>query len=333
MSKHYEHVLSFALEHPWAITRQMLGVITGILARRIAGEDVDRSEIEASLANRKNLPQPQVGSVAVIQVYGVLAPRMNMLTEMSGGTTFEKLTAQVREAVANKSVKTILLDVDSPGGNVAGMNEFARELMRARTKKAVVAQAQYTMASAAYVISSAATEIVAAPSAKVGSVGVYTSHDDLSNALEQLGVKRTYISAGKGKVDGNEAEPLSDEAAARIQTMVDDAYAQLVDTIVKGRGQGMTREKAQNEWKALVYSAQEALANGMIDRIATLDETLSRLLSASPDADDRRAALELNNLTSDDTPQEPATATSQDRLAVLELQRAVGALTISTITN
>lgn len=329
----YEHVLGFAVTHPWAIERSMLTVISGILARRVAGLGPDDEAIAAALVNRKNLPQPMAGSVAIIPVYGVLSPRMNMFTESSGGTTYEKLTAQLRESLANKSVKTIVLDVDSPGGNVAGMIEFAREIMRARTKKPIIAVAQYTMASAAYCIASAATEIIAAPSAKVGSVGVYTSHDDLSKAFEEMGLKRTYISAGDGKVDGNEAEPLAPEAEARIKTMVDDVYSQMVDTIVKGRGQGMSREKAQNEWKALIYSASEALANGMIDGIATLDQTLARVLTASPDAADRRAALDFNHLAAtEDTAQEPETATAQDRLSDADLERAVFELSLQPVS-
>src|SRR5262245_59262538 len=200
----YEHVLSFALEHPWAITRPMLSVVANILARRIAGVEVQRAEIEAALVNRKQLPQPKVGSVGIIPVYGVIAPRMNLISEISGGTSFEKLSAQVRELMANDTVKTIVLDIDSPGGTVAGNAEFAAELMRARTKKPIVAVGQYTMASAAYHLASAATEIVAAPSARVGSIGTFAIHTDMSEALAKLGVKRTLIAAGEGKTDGNE---------------------------------------------------------------------------------------------------------------------------------
>jgi signal peptide peptidase SppA len=308
----YEHVLSFALEHPWAITRPMLSLITSLLARRIAGEETSRAEIEAALTNRKNLPQPRQGSAAIIPVYGVIAPRMNMLSEMSGGTTFEKLSGQLREVMGNSSIKTVVLDIDSPGGNVAGASEFAREVMRARTKKPIIAQIQYTGASAAYWVASAATEIVAAPSASVGSVGVYTSHDDLSAALEKLGIKRTYISAGKGKVDGNETEAITDSALDRITAMVDTAYARMVGDIVKGRGQGVTDDKVRDDWKAHTYGAKDALSMGMIDGIATLDETLARVLSASSDAADRTAALALS-VPSDDTSQDLETDTDQDR--------------------
>jgi signal peptide peptidase SppA len=329
MTERYAHVLSFALTHPWAILPDMLQVIAGVLARRIAGEEPDAAAIQAALVNRKNLPQPRAGSVAIIPVYGVLAPRMNLMSEMSGGTTYDKLTNQLRAAMADKTIKTIVLDVDSPGGSVAGANELATEIMRARTKKPIIAQAQYLMGSAAYQLGSAATKIVAAPSARVGGIGTFGMHDDLSEALKTLGVKRTYISAGDGKVDGNDTEPLSDTARGRMQAAVNDAYEQFVTTVVRGRGAGTTAERVRKDWKAHVYGATEASALGLIDEIATLDDTLSRVLNASPDEADQRAALDLTT-SALDTAQEPDTVTAQDRSTDLhwqmEIERSLYAL-------
>ena len=328
MRKGYEHVLGFALQ-PWNCLPEMLTVIAGILAHRIAGLDLDQATIEAALVNRKNLPQPRVGSVAVIPIYGVLAPRMNLLSEMSGGTSYQKLTSQIREAVADKAIRTIVLDVDSPGGSVAGNAELATEIMRARTKKPIIAQAQYLMGSSAYQISAAATEIVAAPSAHVGGIGTYTIHNDLSEALKQLGIKRTYLSKGEGKVDGNETGPMSEGYLARADALLETHFAQFVGNVVKGRGQGMTAERVTKDWKAYVYGADEAKALGMIDSVATLDQTLTRLLTeASADAADRQAAELLHSpiAASDQEPRIPA-ATSQERLSDLAWQRDIeGAL-------
>lgn len=322
MSNRYDHVLSFALTHPWNLEPAMLAVVAGILARRIAGVELSQAEIEAALVNRKNLPQPRTGSVAVIPVYGVIAPRMNMFSEISGGTTFEKLTGQLRAAVADKTVRNIVLDVDSPGGSVAGNAEFAAEVMKARTKKPIIAQAQYTMGSAAYHLAACATEIVAAPSARVGSIGTFTIHNDLSKALEQLGVKRTFISAGEGKVDGNETGPPSEDYLARTTAAVNEAYGQFVGNVVKGRGQGMTAERVKKDWKAHVYGSADALSIGMIDAIATLDDTISRLLSDSPDAADQRAALEF--ASPDATNQErPHAATLQERQTEIAWQNGI----------
>jgi signal peptide peptidase SppA len=309
----HEHVLSFALEHPWALTRPMGRVVAGILARW-ASQRPDPAAIAAALVNRKNLPQPPgEGAVAVIPIYGVIAPRVNLISDFSGGTTFEGLSQSLAEAMANKAVKTIVFDVDSPGGNVAGATEFARQVMQARTKKPIIAVAQYLMASAAYWAMAGATEIVAAPSAMIGSIGVFTIHEDLSKALEMEGIKLTYISAGKWKVAGNETEALAPEVAARIQAKVDEAHARFKTDVSKGRGVPLD-EVAAGYGEGDTVSAIEAKRLGMIDRIETLDEALARVMTPP----DQRASIIVPDLTASnappvDTPQEPSPATGQDR--------------------
>lgn len=291
----------------------MLSTIADVLARRIAGQTLTAAELEAALTKRDKLPQPTTGGVALIPIHGVIIPRGTMFSEVSGATTVEALSSQLRAALAAEEVSTIVLDVDSPGGNAAGITEFAREIMRARTKKPVIAVAQYTMASAAYWLAAAATEIVASPSASVGSVGVYTIHDDLSKALAEFGVKRTYISAGKFKVDGNETEPLSDSALEFIQGRVDDTYSRFVTDIASGRG--ISKEIVKSDFgQGRTLSADDALAAKMIDSIATLDETIARLVGApKKNARGARAEIDTLPLSAADTSQEPARVTDQDR--------------------
>jgi signal peptide peptidase SppA len=289
MTGRYDHVLSFALEHPWNLERPMLRVVANILARRLAGQGGDDAAIAAALVDRKTLPQPRTGSVAIIPVYGVLGPRVNLFSDFSGGTTFEGLSRSLAKAMASADVKTILLDIDSPGGSVAGNAEFAAEVMKARATKPVIAQIQFTGASAAYLVAAACTEIVAAPSARIGSIGTYAILEDLSGALEQLGVKETFVFAGEGKDDNNVGAPPSAAFVARTQKAVDLAYGQFVDGVVKGRGKGMTPERVRGEWKAFVYGSAEALSLGMIDSVATLNDTLTRVLSAGGAADQRAA--------------------------------------------
>src|SRR5262245_2691321 len=101
MSKRYLHLCSFALEHPWALTPDMLAIVASILGERLAGEKADDATIAAAVAARKNdLPQPTRGGVAVIPFYGVVAPRINAMSEASGGTSFERLGLHLRDAVA-----------------------------------------------------------------------------------------------------------------------------------------------------------------------------------------------------------------------------------------
>jgi signal peptide peptidase SppA len=304
------HILGFALDHPWAIDPTWLRVIAGVLARHAAARDVDEATMQAALVQRKNLPQPPGGGVAVIPVYGVIAPRANALLSMSGGTSFDALGEQLAAAVADPKVQTIVFDVDSPGGSVAGAPEFAAQVRAARAKKPIIAQAQFKMGSAAYWLAASATKIHAAPSALVGSIGVYTIHDEISKALEQEGVTRTYISAGKHKVDGNPVTPLTDETLARLRVPIDAAYAAFVGDISKGRGVAVaTVRDGYGEGRSL--PAADALALGMIDAIATLDDTIARAMQG--DTSPSLAATA-------DTPQEPLGATGQDRRRAHQLQ-------------
>jgi len=313
----YAHIVSFVIEHPWAITRPMLRTIAGIIGRRAAGKQATSEEIEAALVNRKALPQPTGGGIAIIPVYGVLVPRANVMSDMSGATSFDILTAQLREAMGTASVTTIVLDVDSPGGNAAGATEFAREVLKARTKKSIIAVANYTMASAAYWVAACATEIVASPSASVGSIGVYAIHEDLTEALKMEGIKETVVAAGKYKTEAVEGIPLSPEAEAFLQHRVDETYAQFVGDVSRGRGVPIA-DVRNGYGEGRTLSAQEALGLGMVDKVATLDETLARLMNA-PAKSGQAAQLRPAADTIQEPP--PAVATVQDRRLDAWLER------------
>lgn len=297
-----DRVLAMAME-PWAITTPMLGIVAGVLARRLAARS--DAAADSTFVTRPAAAVPASTGIAIIPIHGVIAPRINLLSDISGGATFEEATTQLREAVAAPTVGTIVLDWDSPGGSVAGATEFAREVLKARSVKPVVSVANFQMCSAAYWTGACATEIVAAPSAMVGSIGVYTIHEDLSKALDMLGVKVTYISAGKFKVDGNETEPLSDTARARTTAIVDAAYSRFVGDVAKGRGRTVDAITS-GYGQGAVLTADEALALGMVDRIATLDDTIARLQSTSGSTLTSRASTV-------DTPQDPLLDTGQDR--------------------
>lgn len=288
-----DRVVSWAIDHPWAITRQMLDVIAHTLGRRIAGQPPQSFEVRQQ---PPPAPAPAPGSVAVVPLHGVLAPRMNLLSEISGGATFEDADATIAALVADPKVSAIVLDWDSPGGSVAGATGFAQRLLHARTVKPVVSVANHEMCSAAYWTGACATEVVATPDALVGSVGVYCIHEDLSKYLESEGITLRYISAGKYKVDGNPSEPLSETAEARLQAIVDDAYARFTADVAAGRG--TTPDAVRTGYgEGAALTASEAMRAGMIDRIETLDAAIARAASlppvASPAARRARSESEL----------------------------------------
>jgi len=205
----FEHILSAFVAEPWAIQREKLGLLADLLVARAEGEKLVSSEMAAAISDARAAEIADVdGKVAVIPVYGVLAQKMDFMSAMSGGTSYAGIKKALHSALANEDVKAVVLDIDSPGGTVPGTDELASEIRAIRGgEKPIIAQVNSLAASAAYWIASAADEIVVTPSGRAGSIGVYTAHDDLSAALEKRGIKRTYISAGKHKVDGNETEP------------------------------------------------------------------------------------------------------------------------------
>lgn len=307
----YDHLLAWAIEHPWAITRDWLALIVGILANRAAGDEPDEAGIAAAAQARegRTLPVASGGQVVVIPIKGVIAPRMNLFSDISGGTTFEALGQAVEDAADDAKVKAIVFDVDSPGGNVAGATIFHQQVLKAKAKKPVIGQVQYLGASAAYWALSACSEIVAAPESLVGSIGVYAVHDDISEALALRGIKRNVLSAGKYKAEGVDGGPLTEDARAHVQTLIDGAYGRFVGDVARGRGVKPADVRA-GYGEGRVVGTDQALALGMIDRIATLQETLARVTSPSGLA--RGAIVAPSAATDQEQPPRAAAATSQE---------------------
>lgn len=270
------HLIRFALDNEWALLPSKIADIMGVLAFHAAGHKHTPEEIQALVGDASSPEPSKKGATAILPLRGVIAHRAGGMQESSGGASVERFTAMFRSVMTNDAIGAVILDVDSPGGTVSGVQEIVAEMLAMRGKKPVVAVANSLCASAAYWIASAADEIVSIPSGTVGSIGVFTAHQDLSKALEKEGVKVTLISAGKFKVEGNPFEPLSESAQAIIQARVDEAYGLFVKDVAAGRRVSVADVKG-GFGQGRAVSAKEALSAGMIDRIATLDQTIARL--------------------------------------------------------
>ncbi|MDB5582153.1 MAG: Peptidase [Bradyrhizobium sp.] len=274
----YAHILAAMASEYWAVDPVKLQTIVGFLAVQASGEKFSAEEIEARIAPQTaKAVARREGAVAIIPVRGVLSNRMSMMGEVSGGggASAEALAAQLRSAIGDEGVKAIILDVDSPGGNVHGTDEVAALIEGNRGGKPIIAQVNANAASAAYWITASADEVVVTPSGEVGSIGVYTIHDDISAALEKLGVKKTLIGAGKFKGESAPFMPLSEEAMAYTQSRVDAHYSAFVDRVARGRN--VSTDAVRNGFgQGRMVGAKEAVAQGMVDRIATMNETLAR---------------------------------------------------------
>jgi len=274
--KEYIHAFTLCAEMPWAILHSKLVEIQGFIIRKMmAGDGFGGGHYDGIKAKDKPRTS-QPGDVIVLPLFGTINKRMDMMTQISGGTSIEKFSKDFRDAVANPNIKAIVINIDSPGGGVFGVPELADEIFNARAQKHIVAIANDMAASAAYWIGSAADEFVMTPSGMVGSIGVYTIHEDWSKAMEEAGVTSTIIQAGKYKTEGSPLAPLSDDAKAAIQASVDFYYNSFISSVAKGRGTNVTAVK-NNYGQGRVLNSDDAKAAGMVDRIDTLDGVLARL--------------------------------------------------------
>lgn len=273
----YSHVLQAVVDTPWAILPAKFAAIRDLLALRATGVRLTADEIQQHIgAAPTGGGARSVGSVAVLPLRGTLIPRADLMTEMSGGTSLERWTAAFRQAVADPGVSAIVLDVDSPGGSVFGVQEAADVVYKARGGKPVAAVANSLMASAAYWIGVAADELVVTPSGEVGSIGVFGAHEDMSQALQQAGVTVSLISAGKFKTEGNPFEPLSADARDAMQSRVNDYYQAFTQAVARGRNTNVAAVRA-GFGEGRVVGARQAVTLGMADAVGTLDETINRL--------------------------------------------------------
>lgn len=268
----YPHVAAYVTEPIWAVALERLA---GILMARSDSLPV---EIESRLPAQSGART--AGAVAVIPLHGVITHRSGPMGEFWGDTSIENLRTNLRAALSDPAVKSIVLDVDSPGGSVNGLQEMADEIYQARSQKHIVAQVNTLGASAAFWLASQADEIVVVPSGEVGSIGVIALHMDLSGAMAQAGITPTVLTAGKFKGEGNPYQPIDDASRGAIQERLDDYYGQFVGSVARGRGVPEATVRA-GFGEGRIVGATRAKREGMIDRIGGLDDTIQRLASGT----------------------------------------------------
>ncbi len=273
------------LATPWALMPERLSALATVISRWSHGapaSDAAKFQVQTDRVLRDTRRQTSAaisgGGIAVIPIYGVITQRGNMVDDVSGPgiVSTQIITQMLRQAVADDAVSQILLDIDSPGGSVYGVSELSDVILSARAQKPVVAIANSLAASAAYWVGSQASEFYVTAGGEVGSIGVWQAHQDYSKAMDEAGVKTTLISAGKFKVEGNPYAPLDEEAQGFMQSRVDDYYASFTKAVAKGRGVPITQVR-EGMGQGRVLGADAALAQNMVDGIASFDQVLSKM--------------------------------------------------------
>lgn len=244
-------------------------------AARVATMTPAQVEAAVQAANETPLGR-MVGAVAVIPIRGVITQKADFYSWFFGGTSVERLVASFKTYMNDPAVSAIVFDVDSPGGEVYGLQEGFKELFAGRGQKKTFAIVNPFMASAAYFLGCAAQQIWMTESGQVGGIGCYTLHVDLSEMLKAAGVSVTFIQYGAHKTDGNPYQPLSEDAHTDIQAMV-DYYGKEFDKAV-ALGRDVTTAKVRADFgQGKMFRAPEAKGIGLIDKIGSRDELLASL--------------------------------------------------------
>ena len=212
-----------------------------------------------------------LGGVAVVPIEGTLVHKSGYVGSNSGTMGYDGIQTQLQAALADPAVKGILLDCDSPGGEVAGVQELGRIV--ANSSKPIWGHANEQAASACYWLLSQCSQVYLSETAEVGSIGVLVAHADYSAALEQDGVKVTLIHSGANKVDGNPYEALPEAVRADLQTSIDDLRGFFAEAVSAGRNMSVDQVMGT---EARMYRGQQAVSVGLADKVMSFDNTLAQ---------------------------------------------------------
>ncbi|WP_454919225.1 S49 family peptidase [Xanthobacter sediminis] len=233
------------------------------LDRPMAGRLSDR--VGAAYDREGMRPFDVVGSVAVIPIEGTLVHKGAYVGMSSGRTSYQGIQAQVVRA-ADPSIKGVVFEVDTFGGEVAGAFETAGLIADLSRLKPTLAILTDHAASAGYLLASPARQIVMPPSGLAGSIGVIVMHADLSAKMEKEGVRVTILSAGAHKADGHPAAPLADAVKTRTLARLEASRQMFAAAVGVYRGERFSASAALAT-EAQVYGGDEAVRMGLVDAV------------------------------------------------------------------
>ncbi len=217
--------------------------------------------------NIKHAMNQNIARTAIIPIHGILTKKPGAFDEMLGMTSYEQIEEQITQALADSSIEKIILEIDSPGGEVNGIFGLADFIYSARGKKRIIAIANDDAYSAAYAIASSAEKVLVSRTSGVGSIGVIASHIDQSGFDEKCGIKYTTVFAGSRKNDLNPHEPITPESLESLQKEVDRLYEMFVQLIARNRG--LSIEKIRST-EAGLYFGEKAVEIGLADGMTIL---------------------------------------------------------------
>ena len=305
----YMRIMAKVLDKPLLITPEYMQVFLGALSSRAGieslrlpnGEEADMQDQRVAMHGSSgggSRSYHVTDGVAILPVSGTLVNKHGYLQPTSGMTGYDGIEARLFEALDDSAVQSILLDIDSSGGQVSGCFALSDIIHEANKIKPITAFAGEIAASAAYAIASAASRLYLPETGAVGSVGVLMAHHEVSKKLEDDGIKVTLIHAGAKKVEGNPYEALPDLVRDRFQSEMNDLRAMFAAKVSRYRGLDVSSVLST---EAGMFMGKKAVDAGFADGVLTFNQVLNKMkdeLNSHEVAGDVSADASVNNFTS-----------------------------------
>jgi capsid assembly protease len=253
----------------WLITQNALSQILEISTREHLP---DFEAVESARSKRKESEDriQMRDGVAVIDITGPIFRYADWFTEISGAVSVQKLSVALNTALRDHAVKSILLNIDSPGGEASGINELAQMIFEGKKRKPIVAYVDAYCASAAYWIGSAADEIVTDATGLIGSIGVVAT---VPNPAARSAREVQFVSSQSPKKRPN---PNTESGRQELQRIVDDLADVFVASVARNRG--VSVQKVLDDFgQGTVLVGQNAIGAGLADRLGSFEQVVSEL--------------------------------------------------------
>lgn len=291
MQRNLAHIASMAFNEPLLIEPAYARVFFSALGKEIGvsqialphqGEVLSAQDMNAVTAEYmsegKRTPRfYQVrDGIAILPVTGTLVHKLGAMRPFSGMTGYDGITARLEQAISDPEVRGVLLDIDSPGGQVAGAFDCADMIERMRQKKPVWALSNDMACSAAMLLASACSHRMTTQTGRMGSIGVLMAHTSIADALKKEGREVTLIYAGSHKVDGNPYEKLPESVRAEFQEKIESARQLFAEKVAGYTGLTL---QAVLDTEAAVYDGREAVKIGLANEVVNSADAVNVMSS------------------------------------------------------
>ncbi len=274
MTKSPTRVLDFYASKSWAILepalQEMFEIYKAALERKALDVEFDPQAVAAKLGRPLDNARTVTvrDGIAILPVSGPIFRYANLFTEISGATSIEVLATDFRNALEDRAVQAIVLEINSPGGEVDGTSEFAQHVFEARGKKRIIAYVSHLGASAAYWMASACDEIVCADTACVGSIGVV--------GAARISKDKNLIEFVSSQSPNKRPDPATEAGKAQLQKHVDDLAQVFIETVARNRDMA-PEDVITNGGAGGILVGQLSVSAGLSDRIGTLEGLIAEL--------------------------------------------------------